>query len=214
MLVFYRLLGLVVIVGIMLSGMALYSLITWVLPELFGIADRADPGRGHRHHRLGRYHRRLVHRVLRAHEGRAARRRDGALVRRPLVHPFLPHHRRRRPRVADRRGRALRARHRVGARASRSSSGISTILDLFVAYFFMHPLVSLMARRPSLVRMPGVGIAAGLDAPAAGGDMTATTDRHPRRRSGSGTRSATSTTSARTSSSSSGRGAGRSSRVR
>ncbi len=44
--------------------------------------------------------------------------------------------------------------------------GISTILDLFVAYFFMHPLVSLMARRPHLVAMKGVGIAAGLDAPA------------------------------------------------
>jgi preprotein translocase subunit SecD len=42
---------------------------------------------------------------------------------------------------------------------------ISTILDLFVAYFFMHPVVSLMARRASLVRMKGVGIAAGLDAP-------------------------------------------------
>ncbi len=43
--------------------------------------------------------------------------------------------------------------------------GLSTILDLFVAYFFMHPLVSLMARNPELVRMRGVGIAAGLDAP-------------------------------------------------
>jgi preprotein translocase subunit SecD len=42
--------------------------------------------------------------------------------------------------------------------------GLSTILDLFVAYFFMHPVVSLMARRPELVRLPGVGIAAGLDA--------------------------------------------------
>jgi hypothetical protein len=30
----------------------------------------------------------------------------------------------------------------------------------------MHPLVSLLARRPNLVRMPGVGIAAGLDVPA------------------------------------------------
>ena len=40
--------------------------------------------------------------------------------------------------------------------------GISTILDLFVAYFFMHPIVSLMARRPHLVTMKGVGIAAGL----------------------------------------------------
>jgi preprotein translocase subunit SecD len=43
--------------------------------------------------------------------------------------------------------------------------GISTLLDLVVSYFFMHPVVSLMARRPKLVRMRGVGIAAGLDAP-------------------------------------------------
>jgi preprotein translocase subunit SecD len=43
--------------------------------------------------------------------------------------------------------------------------GLSTILDLIVSYFFMHPLVSLMARRPHLVAMRGVGIAAGLDAP-------------------------------------------------
>jgi preprotein translocase subunit SecD len=41
--------------------------------------------------------------------------------------------------------------------------GISTILDLAVSYFFMHPLVSIMARRPNLVRMKGFGIAAGLD---------------------------------------------------
>jgi preprotein translocase subunit SecD len=43
--------------------------------------------------------------------------------------------------------------------------GVSTILDLLVSYFFMHPVVSLMARHPHLVRMRGVGIAAGLDAP-------------------------------------------------
>ncbi len=43
--------------------------------------------------------------------------------------------------------------------------GVSTLLDLAVAYFFMHPIVSLMARRPALVRMRGVGIASGLDAP-------------------------------------------------
>ncbi|HEU5302425.1 MAG TPA: protein translocase subunit SecD [Acidimicrobiia bacterium] len=43
--------------------------------------------------------------------------------------------------------------------------GLSTILDLAVSYFFMHPLVALLARRPALVRMRGIGIAAGLDAP-------------------------------------------------
>lgn len=43
--------------------------------------------------------------------------------------------------------------------------GLSTIIDLVVSYFFMHPVVSLLARRPNLVRLRGVGIAAGLDAP-------------------------------------------------
>lgn len=43
--------------------------------------------------------------------------------------------------------------------------GLSTALDLLLAYTFMHPMVLVLARRPSLVRMPGVGIAAGLDVP-------------------------------------------------
>jgi preprotein translocase subunit SecD len=42
--------------------------------------------------------------------------------------------------------------------------GLSTVLDLLVAYFFMHPLVVLLSRRRALVRVPYVGIASGLDA--------------------------------------------------
>jgi preprotein translocase subunit SecD len=45
--------------------------------------------------------------------------------------------------------------------------GLSTLLDLSVAYFYMHPLVSLMSRRSTLVRARPFGIAAGLDAPEA-----------------------------------------------
>jgi preprotein translocase subunit SecD len=41
--------------------------------------------------------------------------------------------------------------------------GLSTLLDLVISYFFMHPLVSLMARRPGLVRARGFGMATGLD---------------------------------------------------
>jgi len=41
--------------------------------------------------------------------------------------------------------------------------GVSTILDLLVSYFFMHPLVVILARRRVLVRVPVVGIASGLD---------------------------------------------------
>ncbi len=43
--------------------------------------------------------------------------------------------------------------------------GLSTLLDLVVAYFFMHPLVSLMARRRGIVTNRVFGIGAGLDAP-------------------------------------------------
>jgi preprotein translocase subunit SecD len=43
--------------------------------------------------------------------------------------------------------------------------GLSTLIDLVLAYCFMHPFVVLLARRPALVRMRGVGIGAGLDVP-------------------------------------------------
>jgi len=42
--------------------------------------------------------------------------------------------------------------------------GLATLLDLAVTYFFMHPLVVLIARRPGLLRARYVGIASGLDA--------------------------------------------------
>jgi preprotein translocase subunit SecD len=41
--------------------------------------------------------------------------------------------------------------------------GLSTVLDLGVTYFFMHPLVVILSRRRALVRAPVVGIASGLD---------------------------------------------------
>lgn len=40
---------------------------------------------------------------------------------------------------------------------------LSTIVDLVIAFTFMHPLVLLMSRRPKLVAMKGIGIASGLD---------------------------------------------------
>jgi preprotein translocase subunit SecD len=41
--------------------------------------------------------------------------------------------------------------------------GLSTAIDLVLAYTFMHPMVSLLARNPKLVQLPGVGIASALD---------------------------------------------------
>jgi preprotein translocase subunit SecD len=42
--------------------------------------------------------------------------------------------------------------------------GISVVLDLLISYFYMHPLVFFMVQRGELVRARKVGIAAGLDA--------------------------------------------------
>jgi preprotein translocase subunit SecD len=45
--------------------------------------------------------------------------------------------------------------------------GISTAMDLLLAWAFMHPMVCVLARNPALVKLPGVGIAAALDVPGA-----------------------------------------------
>jgi preprotein translocase subunit SecD len=40
--------------------------------------------------------------------------------------------------------------------------GLSVLLDLFVAYFFMHPLVSIIGRKPAFTKARWLGISAGL----------------------------------------------------
>jgi preprotein translocase subunit SecD len=164
MLIFYRLLGLVVIIGIGLSGMALYSLIAWFLPEVLGITIVLSlAGVTGIIVSVGI----TVDSYIVYYERMKDELRAGATVRSCVDRSFT------------RSFRTILAADLVsllGALvlyilAIGSVRGfalflmISTILDLFVAYFFMHPVVSLMARRSSLVRMPGVGIAAGLDAP-------------------------------------------------
>jgi len=165
MLVFYRLLGLVVIAGIVLSGMALYSLIAWILPEVLGITIVLSlAGVTGIIVSVGI----TVDSYIVYFERMKDELRAGATVRSCVDRSFT------------RSFRTIVAADLVSligalvlyVLAIGSVRGfalflmISTILDLFVAYFFMHPVVSLMARRSSLVRMPGVGIAAGLDAPA------------------------------------------------
>ena len=165
MLIFYRLLGLVVIVGIGLSGMALYSLIAWFLPDVLGITIVLSlAGVTGIIVSVGI----TVDSYIVYFERMKDELRAGATVRSCVDRSFT------------RSFRTILAADLVsllGALvlyilAIGSVRGfalflmISTILDLFVAYFFMHPVVSLMARRSSLVSLPGVGMAAGLDAPA------------------------------------------------
>ena len=165
MLVFYRLLGLVVIAGIGLSGMALYSLVAWILPEWFGITIVLSlAGVTGIIVSVGI----TVDSYIVYFERMKDELRAGATVRSCVDRSFTR---------AFRTIVAADLVSLIGALvlyvlAIGSVRGfalflmISTILDLFVAYFFMHPVVSLMARRSSLVRMHGVGIAAALDAPA------------------------------------------------
>ena len=40
--------------------------------------------------------------------------------------------------------------------------GISVLLDIFVAYFFMHPLVSIIGRKPAFTKARWLGISSGL----------------------------------------------------
>ena len=166
MLVFYRLLGLVVIAGLALSGMAIYTLVTFLgqhgaalgfqnltltLAGVTGIIVSV----GITVDSYIVYYERLKDDVragatVRSSVDRAFTRSFRTIVAADLVSLI---------------GAVLLYLIAVGSvRGFAFYLGMSTILDLLIAYFFMHPLVSIMSRNPRLVAMPGVGIAAGLDA--------------------------------------------------
>jgi preprotein translocase subunit SecD len=161
MLFYYRLLGLVVIAGLLLSGAALYSVISYLgssvgltltLAGVTGIIVSV----GVTVDSYIVYYERLKDEVragstVRACVDRAFTRSFRTIVAADLVSLI---------------GAGVLYWLAIGSvRGFALYLGLSTILDLLVAYFFMHPLVSLMARNPELVRMRGIGLAAGLDAP-------------------------------------------------
>jgi preprotein translocase subunit SecD len=161
MLFYYRLLGLVVIAGLGISGILLYCLITYLgssvglaltLAGVTGIIVSV----GVTVDSYIVYYERLKDEVrsgstVRACVDRAFTRSFRTILAADLVSLI---------------GAGVLYWLAIGSvRGFALFLGLSTILDLLVAYFFMHPLVSLMARNPELVRMRGVGIAAGLDAP-------------------------------------------------
>jgi preprotein translocase subunit SecD len=161
MIAYYRLLGLVVIVGLGLSGAALYSLVTY-LGDSIGLAltlagvTGIIVSVGITVDSYIVYYERLKDEVragstVRACVDRAFTRSFRTIVAADLVSLI---------------GAVVLYELAIGSvRGFALFLGMSTVLDLLVAYFFMHPLVSLLARRSQLVRMRGVGIAAGLDAP-------------------------------------------------
>jgi preprotein translocase subunit SecD len=158
MVFYYRLLGLVVWAGIALSGMALYTLVTYlgrsvgltlslagVTGIIVSIGVTVDS--------YVVYFERLKDEVRSGKTIRSSLDRGFNRAFRTIVAADF---------VSLLSAGALYLLAVGSVRGFAFFLGLSTALDLVVAYFFMHPMVSLLARRPHLLRGP-FGIAAGLD---------------------------------------------------
>jgi len=163
MLAFYRVLGLVVIAGLTLSGMAIYTIITYlgssigltltlagVVGLIVSVGITVDS--------YVVYFERLkdevrTGRTVRSSVDRGFTRSFRTIVAADLVSLIAA---------------AILYWQAIGSvRQFAFLLGLSTILDLVLSYFFMHPLVQRLARSRALVSTKGVGIAAGLDTPEA-----------------------------------------------
>ena len=139
---YYRLLGLVVLAGLAVTGALLWAIIAFMGESL---QHHHQPGRGHRHHRVHRDHRRLVHRLLRTVEGRDAERRT---IRTSVDRGFASAFRT----VLAADAVSLLARSilyviSVGdVEGFALFLGISTVLDIVITYFFTRPFVILLGQ--------------------------------------------------------------------
>jgi preprotein translocase subunit SecD len=160
MLVFYRLLGLVVLLGLALSGMAIYTLVSYlghsigltltlagVTGLIVSVGVTVDS--------YVVYFEKLkdevrTGRTVRSSVDRAFKKSFHTILAADLVSLI---------------GAAvLYALAICSVRGFAFFLGVSVLLDLALSYFFMHPLVYFMAQRSNLVKAKKVGIAAGLDA--------------------------------------------------
>ena len=161
MILFYRVLGLVVWLGLAMTGMALFTIISWlgytigltltlagVTGVIVSVGVTVDS--------YVVYFERLkdevrAGRTVRSSVDRGFQKSFRTIVAADLVSLI---------------GALVLYLLAVGSvRGFAFFLGLSTLLDLILSYFVMHPLVSLMARRKGLVTMRGVGIGAGLDTP-------------------------------------------------
>ncbi|MFN8026344.1 MAG: protein translocase subunit SecD [Acidimicrobiia bacterium] len=163
MLVFYRILGLVVIAGIVLSGMALFTLVAWLLPAMGITIVLGLSGVTGIIVSVGI----TVDSYIVYFEKMKDELRAGATVRSCVDRSFTKSFRTiLAADLVSLIGAIVLYALAIGSvRGFALFLGISTVLDLLVSYFFMHPLVSIMARKPHLVRMKGFGIGSGLDHP-------------------------------------------------
>jgi preprotein translocase subunit SecD len=163
MLLFYRLLGLVVLGGLALSGMAVYTMITYlgdsigltltlagVVGLIVSVGITVDS--------YVVYFERLkdevrTGRTVRSSVDRGFVRSFKTILAADLVSLIAA---------------AILYWQAIGSvRQFAFLLGLSTILDLLLSYFYMHPLVQHIARSRGLVATRKIGIAAGLDTPEA-----------------------------------------------
>ncbi len=161
MIVFYRILGLVVVAGVMLSGMAVYTIITYlgdsigltltlagVVGLIVSVGITVDS--------YIVYFERLKDEVRTGRTVRSSVDRGFTKSFRTILAADL----------VSLIAAAILYWYAIGSvQQFAFLLGLSTILDLLISYFFMHPMVQLLAQRPGLVRAKKVGIAAGLDTP-------------------------------------------------
>lgn len=163
MLAFYRVLGLVVIFGLALSGMAIYTLLTFlgdqigltltlagVVGVIVSVGITVDS--------YIVYFERLkdevrTGRTVRSSVDRGFQRSFRTILAADLVSLIA---------AAILYWQAI-----GGVRQFAFLLGLSTLLDLAISVFYMHPLVQQMSRSRKLVTAKGVGMAAGLDTPEA-----------------------------------------------
>ena len=164
---YYRLLGLVVLAGLAVTGALL-----WAIISVHGrvLQHHHRPGRRDRHHRVDRYHRRLVHRLLRTIKRRdrvragpsaAAWTRDSPAPSAPCWPPT--------PYPCS--GAVILYEISVGdVKGFALFLGISTLLDIIVTYFFTRPFVILMGQSrggneaSTMSMASGLGVVAGATA--------------------------------------------------
>jgi preprotein translocase subunit SecD len=158
MLVYYRMLGLVIWAGLLLAGGALYVLTCWLgsqigltltLSGVTGIIVSV----GITVDSYVVYFERLKDEV-----------RSGKTIRSSLDRGFSRSFRTiLAADIVSLIGAALLYLLAIGSvRGFAFFLGISVLLDLFVAYFFMHPLVSIIGRKPAFTKARWLGISSGL----------------------------------------------------
>ena len=163
MLVYYRMLGMVIWAGLLMSGGALYALTSWfgsaigltlTLSGVTGIIVSV----GITVDSYVVYFERLKDEVRSGKTIRSSLDRGFSRSFRTILAADL----------VSLIGAALLYWLAVGSvRGFAFFLGLSTLLDVFVAYFFMHPLVSIIGRKESFTRAGWLGIASGLDAKGA-----------------------------------------------